>query len=207
MKRKLVTLLAASLLMMLLTGAAVAATVLWGVEDFADRRGDQLPDVPVQTGIPQNGGVGSEVTVTATSALWDGETVYITLHCQPYEEALLLMDACLTLDMPVRNLDRDLPEGGDVAAWMVDAGFNDVLGMAIEPMLNGRYMPCCVAWHLEENGGCTLFYEFDGVAEGPLDLRFQCVTWGWDEERGSFCSDDRSEAFDLLCTLTPPSAP
>jgi hypothetical protein len=79
--------------------------------------------------------------------------------------------------------------------------------MAIEPMLNGRYMPCCVAWHLEENGGCTLFYEFDGVAEGPLDLRFQCVTWGWDEERGSFCSDDRSEAFDLLCTLTPPSAP
>ena len=63
MKRKLVTLLAAALLMMLLTGAAVAATVLWGVEDFADRRGDQLPDVPVQTGIPQNGGVGSEVTL------------------------------------------------------------------------------------------------------------------------------------------------
>ena len=173
MKRKLVTLLAAALLMMLLTGAAVAATMLWGVEDFVARRGDQLPDVPVQTGIPQSGGIGREATVSVTDALWDGETVFITLHCQPGAEDLLLMDACLALDMPVRNLDRDLPEGGDVAAWMADAGFTDVLGVAVEPMLNGAYVPYRVAWHLEENGGCTLFYEFDGVAEGPLELCFQ----------------------------------
>jgi hypothetical protein len=60
---------------------------------------------------------------------------------------------------------------------------------------------------LEDGGSYTLYYEFDGVAEGPLDVRFQCVTWGWDEAIGSFCSDDRSESIDLFCTLNPPEAP
>lgn len=206
MKKKFAVLLTAVMILVLLTGAAVAASRLWGVEDFASRRGEALPDAPVQSSIPQQGGVGREVTVAATSAVWDGETVRITLHCKPNAENLLLMDACLDLDMPVRNLDRDLPEGGTIADWIAASPFTDVLGVAIEPMLNGEYQPCRASWHLEENGSCTFFYEFDGVSDGPLDLRFQCVTWGWDEDRSCFCDDDRNEAFDLFCTLTPPEA-
>ncbi|MBQ2954441.1 MAG: hypothetical protein IJE07_12995 [Clostridia bacterium] len=207
MKKQVVTLLAAVMMLVLLMGVAVAATRLWGVQDFADRFGEPLPTVPVQEAIPQSGGDGSEMTVAATSSVWDGETVRMTLHCQPKAENLLLMEACLQLDMPVRNLDRDLPEGGTIADWIAQAGFTDVLGVAIEPMLNGAYMPYRVAWHLEEDGSYTLYYEFDGVADGPLDVRFQCVTWGWDAARESFCDDARNEVFDLHCTLTPPEAP
>lgn len=203
MKKKLVSLIITALLLALLTGVAVAATVLWGVEDFAARRGETLPDVPVQSDIPQEGGAGREMIVSVTDALWDGETVRITLHCQPVPEDLLLMEACLDPDMPVRNLDRDLPGEGTIADWIAASSFTDVLGVAIEPMLNGKYLPYGVAWHLEADGSYTLYYTFDGVADGPLDLRFQCVTWGWDESRGSFCSDDRNEVFDLTCTLTP----
>lgn len=206
MKKKFVTLLTAVLILALLTGAAVAATRLWGVEDFAARSGMPLPAAPLQQQIPQQGGAGSEVTIVATSAVWDGETVCITLHGQPHAENLLLMEACLDLDMPLRNLDRQLTGEGTIADWAAANGFTDVLGLAIEPMLNGVYVPYRVSWHLEENGSYTLFYEFDGVSDGPLDLRFQCVTWGWDEARASFCSDDRNEAFDLFCTLTPPEA-
>ena len=204
MKKKFATLLTAVLILALLAGAAVAASRLWGVEDFADRSGIPLPVAPVQQQIPQQGGAGMEVTVAATSAVWDGETVCITLHCQPRAENLLLMDACLDLDMPLRNLDRQLTGDGTIDEWAAANGFTDVLGLAIEPMLNGAYLPCRVSWHLEENGSCTLFYEFDGAADGPLDLRFQCVTWGWDEERACFCNDERNEAFDLFCTLIPP---
>ena len=207
MKKKMMTLLAAVLLFALLTGVAVAATMLWGVEDFAARRGEALPAVPVQRSILQQGGAGREMTVNATSAIWDGETVRITLHCRPNAENLLLMEACLDLDMPVRNLDRDLPQGGTIADWIAASSFTDVLGVAIEPMLNGKYLPCGVAWHLESDGSYTLYYTFDGVAEGPLDLRFQCVTWGWDEARGCFCSDAHNEVFDLYCTLIPPQTP
>lgn len=205
MKRKLAVLLTALLILVLLTGAAVATGRLWGVQEFGDRDGDVLPAVPIQSGVTQSGGAGREVTVTATSAVWDGETVRITLHCQPNAECLLLMDACLALDMPVRNLDRDLSNGGTIADWAAAHGFTDVLGVAIEPMLNDEYLSCSVVWHLEEGGGCTQYYTFEGVADGPLDLRFQCVTWGWDEATGGFCSDDRNEVFDLYCSLTPPA--
>ena len=205
MKRKFAVLLTALLILVLLTGAAVATGRLWGVQEFADRDGDALPAVPIQSGVTQSGGAGREMTVTATSAVWDGETVRITLHCQPNLECLLLMDACLALDMPVRNLDRDLAHGGTIADWAAANGFTNVLGVAIEPMLNGEYLSCSSVWHLEEGGGCTQYYTFEGVADGPLDLRFQCVTWGWDEAAGSFCSDDRNEVFDLYCTLTPPA--
>ena len=206
MKRKLIPLLTALLLLTLLTGA-LAASQLWGVEDFAQRSGMPLPEATLQQSIMQQGGMGAEVSVTATSAVWDGETVCITLHCQPQKENLLLMDACLTTDMPLRNLDRQLAGEGTIAQWAEAQGFTDMLGLAIEPMLNGEYLPCRVTWHLEDNGGCTLFYEFDGVAEGPLELRFQCVTWGWDEAQSSFCSGERNEVFDLFCTLTPPENP
>lgn len=207
MRKKLAILFTAVLILALLTGAAIAASRLWGVQDFADRDGDFLPAVPVQSTIAQSGGAGREMTISATSAVWDGETVRITLHCQPVAENLLLMDACLAPDMPVRNLDRDLPQGGSIADWAAANGFTDVLGVAIEPLLNGEYLPCSAVWHLEEGGGCTQYYTFEGVADGPLDLRFQCVTWGWDEASGSFCSEDRSESIDLFCTLTPPEAP
>lgn len=150
MKKTLVTLLAAALLLALLTGAAVAATMLWGVEDFAARRGETLPDVPVQQAIPQSGGVGSEVTVTATSALWDGENVHITLHCQPHADQLLLMEACLSPDMTANNLDPRLPRSCTIAGWAAASGYTDALGLCIAPLISGRYMPCRVAWHLED---------------------------------------------------------
>lgn len=207
MKRKLVPLLAAVLLLALLSGAAVAATMLWGVEDFADRLGEPLPTVSVQQTIPQSGGVGSEMIVTATSAVWDGQTVRITLHCQPRAEDLLLMEACLSPDMTANNLDPQLTRTCTIAEWAAASGYTDVLGVCIDPVINDRYVPYRVAWHLEDGGSYTLYYEFDGVAEGPLDVRFACVTWGWDEARGSFCSDERNEVFDLYCTLTPPAAP
>ncbi|MBR3763959.1 MAG: hypothetical protein IKK57_05340 [Clostridia bacterium] len=204
MKKKLIPVLLCFLLLFLLTGAALAAGVLWGVEDFAARSGIPLPDAPVQQPVSQSGGVGEELTVAVTDAVWDGETVCITLHCQPHAEDLLLMDACLQLDMPASNLDRALPRGLTIADWVSANSFTDVLGVAVEPMLNDRYLGYRVSWHLEENGGCTLFYEFDGVADGPLALTFQCVTWGWDEARGGFCSDGRNEVFDLTCTLKSP---
>ena len=205
MKKKLATLFTAVLILAVLTGAAVAASRLWGVQDFADHRSESLPAVPIQSAIAQSGGAGREMTITATSAVWDGETVRITLHCQPNAANLLLMDACLAPDMPLRNLDCDLPQGGIIADWAAANGFTDTLGVDIEPLQNGEYLPCRVIWHLEEGGGCTQYYTFEGVADGPLDLRFQCVTWGWDESRGSFCSDERSESIDLYCTLTPPA--
>lgn len=204
-KSKLIPVFLSLLLLILLTGAALASGVLWGVEDFAARSGVPLPEAPVQQPVSQSGGAGQALTVTVTDAVWDGETVCITLHCQPNADDLLLMDACLQLDMPASNLDRALPRTLTIADWASTAGFTDVLGVAVEPMLNGRYPGYRVSWHLEENGGCTLFYEFDGVAEGPLALTFQCVTWGWDEARGGFCSDDGSEVFDLSCTLDPPT--
>lgn len=210
MKKKLVPLLLTALLLAMLTGVAVAATVLWGVEDFAARRGETLPDVPVQRSIPQQGGVGREMIVSVTDALWDGETVRITLHCQPRAKDLLLMEACLDLDMPVRNLDRDLPEGGTIAQWIAASAFTDFLGLDVEPVLADRYpygVPHSVAWHLEDDGSYTLYYTFEGVSDGSLEVCFRCVTWGWDEERESFCDDARSESVDLFCTLTPPETP
>lgn len=207
-KRKLAVLLAVALLLMLLTGAAVAATVFWGVEDFALRDGTDLPDVPVQQGIAQRGGMGREMSITVTNAVWDGATVYIALYCQPKEQNLLLLDSCLDPDMPVRNLDRQLPHGGTIGEWAASRGFTDMLGVAVEPMLNGEYLPCQSVWHLEESGGYTLLCTFEGLSVGaPMELRFQCVTWGWDEARRSFCSEDRNESIDLFCTLTPPEAP
>lgn len=203
--RKLIPVFLSVLLLVLLSGAALAAGVLWGVEDFAARSGIPLPDAPVQLPLSQSGGTGQAVTVSVTDAVWDGETVCITLHCRPDTENLLLMDACLDLDMPASNLDRALPREQTIADWAAAAGFTDVLGLALEPMLNGQYLGYRVSWHLEENGGCTLFYEFDGVADGPLEMTFQCVTWGWDEARGSFCSDEGNEVFSLSCTLTPPA--
>lgn len=207
MKKKLITLLAAALLLAMLTGAAVAATMLWGVEDFAARSGMPLPDAPVQQEIPQQGGEGTQMTVRVTDAVWDGETVCITLHCQPNMPGTLLMEACLSPDMPLRNLDRQLAGEGAIADFAAQRGFSDLLGVEIEPMLNGEYIGCRASWHLEESGGYTLFYEFDGVADGPLTIDFQCVTWGWDEARGSFCDDSRCEVIDLACTLTAPEAP
>lgn len=53
MKKKFATLLTAVLILALLAGAAVAASRLWGVEDFADRSGIPLPVAPVQQQIPQ----------------------------------------------------------------------------------------------------------------------------------------------------------
>lgn len=207
MKKKLIPLLAAVLLLAMLTGAAVAATMLWGVEDFAARSGIPLPDAPVQQTIPQEGGDGETLTVAVTSAVWDGETVCITLHCQPKQPETLLLDACLSPDMPVRNLDRQLPESGTIGEWAASHGFNDLLGVELEPMLDGKYIGHRVSWHLEEGGGFTLFYEFDGMADGPLAIDFQCITWGWDEARGSFCDDARQEITNLACTLTPPESP
>lgn len=206
-RQKWLPLLAATLLLALLSGAAVAATRLWGVEDFAQRSGMLLPTAPLQQHISQQGGLGRMLTAEVTDAVWDGQTVCIAVHVQPTVEHLLLMDACLAPDMPVGNLDRELPDGGTIADWAAAQGFTDLLGVDIEPMVDGRYLSHRVAWHLEENGGCTLFYEFDGVAEGPLDIVFQCVTWGWDEARGSFCDDARQECFNLTCTLEATTTP
>lgn len=209
MKKKFVWMLAAALLLTLLAGVALAVGMGWGVKEFAQRDAqvrDGMPDVPVQTAIPQQGGVGREALVSVTDAVWDGETVYITLLAEPVQEGLLLMDECLAPDMPVRNLDCELPEGMTIAEWAAGSGFTDMLGLGITPVVNGNSMGCRVRWHMEEDGACTQLFVFEGLAAGEkLELSFLCGTFGYDAETESFSDLTRADGFRLDCTLTKPA--
>jgi len=208
MKKKMMLILTAALLLMTLTGAAFAACFVWGVKDFAQRDQDVsalVLDSPVQTEIPQQGGMGKEACFSVTDAVWDGETVCITLLAQPNAPSVLLMDSCLSPDMTVQNLDRELSVSQSIGEWAVDNGFTDMLGLDISPSLNGDWPASMSSWHMEENGAMTMLIVFEGLKDNDvLPLTFLCSTFGYDPETDSFSDLSRSDSVTLTCTLSAP---
>lgn len=206
MKKRM--LLAAALALVLMMSAAVAVQAGWGVLDFAQRDADvqrALPSSPVQTQIPQEGGAGREMTIAVTDAVWDGEKVYVTLLAKPMREGVLLMDQCLSPDMKVQNLDRELQEEMTIGQWAAAQGFTELLGLDVSPEVNGGFPACAVRWHLEPGGAVSLLIIFEGVTpQQALDVAFCCAAFGYDEKSDSFSDLENADSFRMRCTLNAP---
>lgn len=209
MKKKTVMMLAIAAVMVLMTTLAVAVGTTWGVLDFAARSSfvrDQLPQATVRPEIVQTGGECPLARFSVTDAVYDDNTVCLTILAEPAAPDTLLMDFSLPLDAPASNLDKALPRTVTIRDWCEENGFPDRLGIDISPRTDGRWLSSGFSWHLEENGACTTLVIFDNVAAGDrLDVEFLCTVWGEDTETGDLSDLDNTANAWLTCTLQIPA--
>lgn len=208
-KKKSTLALALTAALILMTTLALAVSATWGVLDFADRDEfvrENLPEGSVQQEISQSGGLCEEVKFSVTDAIYDGNTVYLTLLAEPLREGVMLMDFSLPLDAPASNLDKSLPRTSTIAEWCTAQGFTDYLGVDTSPRISGQWKSCGIAWHMEEEGACTFLISFEGVPAGEtLEIEFNCATWGHDLTSESFSDFERSDSCWLTCQLQVPA--
>lgn len=95
-KIKAATVLAISMIILLMAAVAYAAATQWGLFSFMEYRYDQKmpPEAQgaLQTNLPQTGGEEADVTIKVREALYDGQQMHVIVEVRPKEpDKVLLM--------------------------------------------------------------------------------------------------------------------
>ena len=95
-KIKTATVLAISMVILLMAAAAYAAATQWGLFSFMEYRfGQKMPPEAqnaLQTNVPQTGGEEVDVTIKVREALYDGQQLHVIVEVRPKEpDKVLLM--------------------------------------------------------------------------------------------------------------------
>lgn len=109
MKRKLVPIVAAALLLALTMSIAVAESLGWGLTDFFRFTKEEAilksqPEI-VQTAIPQTVSGSERYTVTIVEAVYDGYASHVVAAIKPRDNSIQLIDEDTDADMPLCALN------------------------------------------------------------------------------------------------------
>ncbi|MCL2670625.1 MAG: hypothetical protein FWF10_01135 [Clostridiales bacterium] len=114
--RRLCLVLTVALMLILITGAALALSNAWGMMDFLRERSgvEVLPEAVdiVQKGMPQTGAQTEHANFSVREAIYDGQVVYIVVDAKPTRPDYLLLGGDTWPEYPISDLgplfeDRD----------------------------------------------------------------------------------------------------
>ena len=176
---------AVALVMALMSVTALAAG-LWGVIDFAKRRGTTpLEEAArrVQTGIAQQGGETSWAHFTLREAICDGVAAYLVFDVTPTDEHTLLVFQDTMPEESARYLSADCPEEMTIADYAEANGYTRIVRVSVGEDSSAECLGdlSIDEWVTESGITLNLLGRYDG--SGDAEIRFICVAVTDEEER------------------------
>ncbi len=204
-KIKAATILALSMIILLMAAVAYAAATQWGIFSFMEYRYDQKmpPEAQnaLQTNLPQTGGEEADVTIKVREALYDGKQIHAIVEVRPKERDKVLLMAFdqLPTDLMLNAGPLYEKDTRTYAQAALDAG-KRLISINLGLRTDGVFIQGSADHILEEDGTLVAHLSNPFSVQGdavPLTCGYTITAWK-DEKTASSDTIIRGQvAFDL----------